>query len=240
MGFSGVKIEFPQFEGKSEKYFSWRFAVDQLFESKGLVKLRDDIIVRPMKKLGDGVLNDEEKKAMPHMKLVVTSTLRGEAQIYAASLKNKNPPEMLQLFDDRWNAQHMTSRMASYRKLINGAPKSGEPLAKHFANKEMLLRENLRDTVTPDEILTLSTLSNLPSKYKDIVTLLLSDKDLDYEKAKKTILEHEVNVQSEDKETDVHVLQARACNPTDRQSALHVYFDPAERVRARAESRGGK
>jgi hypothetical protein len=204
-----LKVDLQSFDGTDAKYALWRFQVDQILESRGLTRLTEDIRYRPQKDLDDEKLTVDELEDLPNLKLVITSSLRGEAQVYASSCVGYNLPGLLQTFDERWNSQNAANRMVYLKKLINEGVKPGQCLAKYFASKQTLLKENLRNTITVDELLMLACITNLPNKYKDMGSMLLSDPQLTWHKAERALLDREAGVKN-DKESDEHEVQLAA------------------------------
>jgi hypothetical protein len=175
------KVELVPYSGEIAKWPSWYFQLQTYLEAFGI----------SVSALTDPPPADQKEK-YSRLKGVLAANLKGEA---LSVMQSADPPSLkniLKLMRKRFNPQTKTGRLQYLRRLLNDAMKSNQGMAKYIESKREILRDNLENKCTLDEILLIGIISGLPETYVSQVTqLLCKDASLALPSLEQSLLELE-------------------------------------------------
>ena len=201
MAHNSVRLTLRDFHGKDSEWDDYRFHLNAILRSQGIRDLVDIAIE------GNPIdPTDAEQRAMYQTYGLVVQSLKGAAMKVARSCP-EDLVNLIKVLEQNYNAQTKTSRFKNLKDMLNTSwDQSKETVESFIAQKEAILNQKLKGIVTPEEIMALSILGNLPSQCTTLITPMLVQENPDIELCKRTVVAFSHNELNEEKENDVHSL----------------------------------
>ena len=205
-----VKIDCPEFDGTVEKFDEWLFAVAGACAAHSIWDLVEDQM-KETPTIPEAAFTDEQKNILSRLYGFVIGKVKGKAAVEARKVKEKTLIPLLKQLCKRYDAQGKALRMIALRSLVSKRMGEDEDPENFFDDKETLARERLKGKVTMEELLMLSSVLNLPERFKAVTIPMLSSAGATYEGIKKAVLEFHASEKDQQIEEDtVQVLKAEA------------------------------
>ena len=165
MAHNSVRLTLRDFHGKDSEWDDYRFHLNAILRSQGIRDLVDIAIE------GNPIdPTDAEQRAMYQTYGLVVQSLKGAAMKVARSCP-EDLVNLIKVLEQNYNAQTKTSRFKNLKDMLNTSwDQSKETVESFIAQKEAILNQKLKGIVTPEEIMALSILGNLPSQYTTLIT----------------------------------------------------------------------
>ena len=165
---------------------------------------------RAVEKLRDGSLtvdelSSDEQESHDQLWGYLVQRLSGRA-LEVARGAGDSLHECVAALDSLFNAQNASQRMLSMKSLVTSKMDESGDLIRFIGEKESQVKERLQGCISPEEVLLLSVVTNLPKRFAETVSTILTTEGITFAQAKAKLVEFENTYKTGHAETDKAVL----------------------------------